>query len=104
MALPQQPRTTTTIAILATASGWLPPWDPEIVHTGIGGSEEAIINAAPVLVARGYHVTVFANPPLNSPWSHADSNPRYLHVDAFNSPAACPTTMFDIVLCWRRGD
>lgn len=89
-----------TIAILGYASTHVPVWDPDIVNTGIGGSEEAIIYACQNLVDRGYSVTVFANPPPHSRWSLEVAKPRYLHMQHFLQSRQ----IFDIVICWRRSD
>lgn len=87
-----------SIAILASAA--LTAWDPESVQTGIGGSEEAIIYATECLVKKGYTVTIFAQPPTNSPWMEETKNPRYRLIQSFLEP----NLTFDIVICWRRSD
>ena len=70
-------------------------WDPESIHTGITGSEEAIIYMSEQLAKLGYKVTVLCNPPANSPYSSSDSNPRYV------SLASPELHHFDIGISWR---
>ncbi len=85
-----------TVAIFTQENGNLAPWDPESVRSGIAGSEEAVIYVSQSLARLGYRVTVFGNPPKNSPHSVADANPRFIRFD----PAHVPR--FDIGIVWRN--
>lgn len=71
------------------------PWDPESIKTGITGSEETVIYMAEKLAKLGNQVTVFADPPKNSPHSLATANPRYVAYD-FNDGSH-----LDIAISWR---
>lgn len=88
-----------TIAILGYAnSALVPPWDPDTCQHGLPGSEEAVVYASQELAARGYPVTIYMNPPLDSKWT--TTNPRWVHVDTWeNAPE-----QYDLVLMWRRFD
>lgn len=46
--------------VIHTGIGW-EPWTPENEKTGIGGSEEAVINLARALQKRGWNVKVYGN-------------------------------------------
>ena len=70
-------------------------WDPESIHTGITGSEEAVIYIAKELSDLGYRVIVFGNPPKNSIHSKPQANPRY--VDTCD----CDYPELDIAISWR---
>ncbi|RHY25598.1 hypothetical protein DYB32_008206, partial [Aphanomyces invadans] len=43
--------------------GWWGEWGPYSTETGVGGSEEAVIYMSRELVAVGYRVEIFGNPP-----------------------------------------
>lgn len=70
-------------------------WDPDSVKTGITGSEEAVILIGQKLASLGYQVTVFGDPPVNSPYSQPSANPRYVQTH-FDDGAK-----FDIAVSWR---
>jgi len=70
------------------------PWDPEKVHQGIGGSEEAIIYMGQALARLGHRITVFGFPPPGSPHSAKEANPRYVKDLVVTEP-------FDIGISWR---
>lgn len=72
-----------------------PPWDPDSIHSGITGSEEAVIFMAKELARLGYRVTVFGHPPRGSSHALDGANPRYVsHEHTIDRP-------FDITVCWR---
>ncbi len=73
------------------------PWDPDSIHTGVSGSEEAVIYMSEQLAQLGYQVLVLGNPPSDSRYSHANANPRYVHISQsyFNE-------MVDIAIAWRH--
>lgn len=86
------------IGILGYKSNLIGEWDPEIIHKGVPGSEEAVIYASMELVSRDFNVTVFMNTPKNSKWNN--TNPRWLKEDDFYSS----NKNFDILILWRRFD
>lgn len=71
------------------------PWDPDSTQKGIAGSKESIIYLSEKLADIGYEVTIIGNPPPNSPYSSAESNPRYVPFDFV------PETKFDYAIAWR---
>lgn len=74
-------------------------WDPDSIHSGIAGSEEAIIFMAKELAELGHQVLVLfvqGGPPDGSPHSHLEANPCYRRKDQGYS-----TTRFDIAIAWR---
>ncbi len=90
-------KTQKTIGIFAPKHPNLPRWDPDILKSGITGSEEAVIYIAEELVRLGYKVFVFGEPPANSPYRRNESNPQFLDIKSpypFNSK-------LDIAICWR---
>jgi glycosyltransferase involved in cell wall biosynthesis len=94
-----------TIAIVCWKSSDFGCWDPESVHSGISGSEEAVIYGASELARRDYRVVVYANPPVNSKHCDSKSNPRYVDCDEFWSPPVAgeeQQTKFDVIVCWRQ--
>ncbi len=84
-----------TLAIFCYKTEGFPPWDPRTIQTGIAGAEESVIYIAKELSRLGYQVTIFANPPQNSPYSAPTANPRYLSSHHEDS------TYFDIAISWR---
>jgi glycosyltransferase involved in cell wall biosynthesis len=84
-----------TIGIFAYQDVRVSPWDPDSIHSGVVGSEEAVIYLSQKLAHLGYKVTVFAHPPPNSRHSHPEANPRYVaeHFDR--------VSRFDIAIAWR---
>lgn len=75
----------------------LPSWDPDSIHQGIGGSEEAVIYMAKQLAAH-YQVVVFGDPPPHSIHSREGANPRYLPLKP-----VC-TELLDVAISWRMPD
>ena len=71
------------------------PWDPESIHQGLTGSEEAIIYLAKELAKLNYHVTVFGNPPKDSNHSIENRNPLYLPLEDLGQKKV------DIAISWR---
>ena len=47
-------------------------------------------------------MTVFAEPPDNSPWSLFLSNPRWVDCSSFESSNDDEEKTFDLVICWRN--
>jgi glycosyltransferase involved in cell wall biosynthesis len=74
------------------------PWDPDSIRTGIGGAEEAVIYISKQLADLGFKVFVFANPPADSPYSHPQSNPRYVDLEQ----SIQLEDKLDIAISWRR--
>ncbi|ADI39137.1 hypothetical protein wcw_1798 [Waddlia chondrophila WSU 86-1044] len=70
-------------------------WDPDSINSGIAGSEEAVIYLSKHLADLGYTVTVYGNPPPNSPHSRESANPRYIDVDTNDEK------QFDFAVAWR---
>ena len=84
-----------TIGIFTALIEGSSPWDPDSIHSGISGSEEAIIYMSQQLADLGYQVLIFGDPPKHSPHSKPLSNPRYVPL---NAPLQDP---FDIAIAWR---
>ncbi|MEI8365917.1 MAG: glycosyltransferase family 1 protein [Parachlamydiaceae bacterium] len=80
---------------IVTCGGWIQPWDPDSIKSGITGSEEAVIYMSQELAKLGYKVSVLGNPPENSPYSRSDANPRYVSINSYDG------TKFDIAISWR---
>lgn len=72
-----------------------PQVDPEVIKSGVTGSEEALVYMSLQLAKLGYKVTVLGNPPPNSPHSLPDANPRYLDL------AKDDGAKYDIAISWR---
>lgn len=72
-------------------------WDPDIVKTGVTGSEEAVIYVSEKLAKLGYRVVVYADIPENSPYFSQDANPRYVP-----SLYTEIDSLFDIGIAWRQ--
>ena len=72
-----------------------PAWDPDSIHTGITGSEEAVIYLSRALAELGFEVLIFGNPPKDSVYSKEGANPRF--VDAHTHR----TEKLDRAICWR---
>lgn len=90
------------VAVLGYKSQLVPPWDPFNTVTGLPGSEECAVYASQELARRGHKVDLYLDPPEQSIWRSAFSNPRWLPVDSWNSPDNKAT--YDLVLMWRRFD
>lgn len=84
-----------TIGIYTYGKHFKSDWDPDIVSTGIYGSEEAIIYLSKELANLGYKVLIFASPKDDSPYTSEESNPRYIH-HMFHLMYTC-----DIAISWR---
>jgi glycosyltransferase involved in cell wall biosynthesis len=84
-----------TIGIFTFSQTGLNPWDPNSIQSGISGSEEAVIYMSEKLAKLGYHVTVFGEPPKDSPYSTPEANPRFVSWE-FSLPAK-----LDIGIVWR---
>ena len=69
------------------------PWSPESTLTGIGGSEEAVINIARELSALGHQVTV-----RNSSCTEASLYQRVIYT---NYQTLRATASIDIAIVWR---
>ena len=72
------------------------PWDPDTIHKGLTGSEEAVIYLAKELALLEYKVTIFGDPPLTSAYSVESSNPCYLSASNHET-----TKEIDIAISWR---
>jgi len=83
-----------TIGIFTIKVPGLQPWDPDSIHKGISGSEEAVIYASQELARLGYKVFVFNEPPQGSKHSLPEANPRFINYfpDHFH---------FDIIIACR---
>jgi glycosyltransferase involved in cell wall biosynthesis len=84
-----------TIGIFTFTQAEVNTWDPSSIHSGLAGSEEAVVYMSEQLVKLGYQVIVFGNPPPNSPYSLSNANPRYTSWNT-NLPAK-----LDIGIVWR---
>ena len=69
------------------------PWGPESLTTGIGGSEEAVIQLAPRLVKLGWEVTVYNNCIKEGIVDGVD----WVRYERFN-----PRDMFNVLVSWRH--
>ncbi len=87
-----------TIGIFTYKAPIVRPWDPDSIKSGITGSEEAIIYMSEQLARLGYKVIVFGDPPVNSPYSKPEVNPRYVNLDFDDG------TKFDVAVAWRTAD
>lgn len=85
-----------TICILTGVYPLIKPWDPEGVHSGIAGSEEAVIYMSKELANLGYKVLVLGDPPEGSPHSKPDANPRFVNVYTMRF-----LDKVDIAISWR---
>ncbi len=85
-----------SIAIVTYKVYGATPWDPDSIHSGITGSEEAVIYMSQKLANLGHKVVVYGNPPENSPHSAPTANPRY--VDFFKDDKA----PVDVAVSWRN--
>ncbi len=83
-----------TIGIFTIKVSGLQPWDPDSIHKGISGSEEAVIYASQELAKLGYKVYVFNEPPPGSRHSLPSANPRFIQ---YSSEQTC----FDIIIVCR---
>lgn len=68
-----------TIGIFTIKVPGLNPWDPDSIHRGISGSEEAVIYASQELAKLGHRVFVFNEPPQGSVHSFPEANPRFIN-------------------------
>ncbi len=92
------------IAILGYKIQKVGQWDPYSIKTGMPGSEEALIYVSKIL-SKNHNVTVFADPPPNSPWSLPLSNPLWLDCSNFGKYEEIGSKgdkPFDMVICWRN--
>lgn len=83
-----------TIGIFTCHCG-LKPWDADTITSGITGSEEAVIYLSQELANLDYKVTVIGDPPVNSPHSLPEANPRYVTIGTEEGMT------FDIAISWR---
>lgn len=84
-----------TVAIFTYAVPGGKPWDCDSIHSGITGSEEAVIYMSQALAKLGYRVVVFGTPPAHSPHGLESANPRFVPLDFKESER------FDIGISWR---
>src|SRR5262249_55080184 len=84
-----------TIAIFAYKDERVGHWDPDIINSGIFGSEEAVIYMSQQLAKLGYKVIVLGNPPDGSRYSISESNPRFIKTDSDDG------STYDIAISWR---
>lgn len=87
-----------TVAIFTWDCNGGVPWDPDSIHQGITGSEEAVVYMSKELAALGLTVTVFGNPPPGSKYMEANANPRFLPY------AADDGRRFDFAISWRMAN
>jgi len=85
-----------TIAIFTHKIDCVGNWDPDSLKTGLGGSEEAVVNMAEELANLGYHVIVYGDPPISSNYCSIGLNPRYIDCDLDDGH------FIDIAIAWRR--
>lgn len=71
------------------------PWDPDLIRTGITGSEEAVIYMSKELAALGHSVLVFGDPPSGSTHALHGANPRFVSRDF-----PLEKTL-DVAIAWR---
>lgn len=91
----QEEKKIKTIGIICYKDARVGSWDKDSIHSGIAGSEEAVIYMSDALAKLGYQVIVFANPPKNSIYSKEGSNPRYVDADSnIEKP-------LDVAVIWR---
>lgn len=57
----KRPQDKRSIAFICPTPPHLPPWGPDSIKAGIGGSEEAVINASRVFASKGWHVEVYCH-------------------------------------------
>lgn len=69
-------------------------WSPKSLKTGLGGSEQAIVNLSKIWTKMGYEVTVYTNV---GPDEGVYDGVQYLNFYRFNSK-----DKFDIVVSWRN--
>jgi glycosyltransferase involved in cell wall biosynthesis len=86
---------TKTIGIFTTQRNDVKPWDPDSIHSGIAGSEEAVIYLSQELAELGFEVFVFGDPPASSLHRSTTANPRYVDVNFNDFPR------LDIAISWR---
>jgi glycosyltransferase involved in cell wall biosynthesis len=84
-----------TIAIVTGKIRGAKPWDPDSIHSGITGSEEAVIYISQKLAKLGHQVIVFADIPQNSRHSLEGANPRFVDF-SFNDGE-----IYDVAVAWR---
>lgn len=82
-----------TITFLCTG-GMPPPWGPELLKTGIGGSEEAVCYLSEQFVKKGWHVEVFA-PCKRQTWQGVEWYP----FEEF--PGSDDESPTDVLVVWR---
>lgn len=87
-----------TVAVYGYRSEPFGTWDPHSVIQGLPGSEECTVYATEELARRGYQVTVYMDPPVDSMWTSPFANPRWLPTDVWHSSA---TYKYDLALLWR---
>jgi glycosyltransferase involved in cell wall biosynthesis len=86
------------IGIFAVKIGDLPPWDPDTIHQGITGSEEAVIYMSQELAKLGYKVLVFNDVSENSPHTLPTANPRFINPTLTRQ---MPNRL-DVAIFWRN--
>lgn len=84
-----------TIAIITGKIQGGKPWDPDSIHSGITGSEEAVIYISQKLAQLGHRVVVLAEVPPNSPHSAKWANPRFVDFSFDDG------SFFDVAISWR---
>jgi glycosyltransferase involved in cell wall biosynthesis len=84
-----------TIGIMTYPVRGLDSWDPESIHRGITGSEEAVIYISQKLADRGNRVFIFGDSPEGSIHSRPSSNPRYLPRSQIRQ------SDLDVAISWR---
>lgn len=87
------------IAIYGYKNNMVPPWDPRGVETGLPGSEEAVVYATQELANMGHHITVYMNPPKDSPYSLQTSNPIWVDCEYWDQDEN--KFVYDLVFMWR---
>lgn len=82
-------------SIMFLAGGGMPGgWGPELLKTGIGGSEEAVCYLSEQFVKKGWHVEVYA-PCARQTWNGVEWYPEG------EFPGPDDETMADVLIVWR---
>lgn len=95
----KRPADKNSIAFICPDSGANLIWGPDSIGKGIGGSEEAVINAARQFALRGWHVEVYCNTGLRRAESpKLADGVEYWPVDCWTGKHDQP---LDVAIWWR---
>ena len=90
------------IAILGYKSNLVGEWDPDSIHTGLPGSEEAVVYLSQSLAKMTHIVHIYMNPKNNTEYTKSGANPLWIKEDFW--VAEENENMYDLVIMWRRLD